>query len=216
MASQRKERKEVHHPLFARWYRRIGVAADRAGAAAHRERLVAGLHGRVVEVGAGSGLNFRHYPIGVTEVVAVEPEPYMRTSAAEAARSASVRVQVVDGTADALPLADASVDAGVVSLVLCSVPNQTRALAELWRVIRAGGELRFYEHVAAETPARARLQRRLDPIWTRCSGGCHLTRCTAEAIEAAGFTIEHCERFDFQPCILGAPAAPHILGVARR
>lgn len=206
----------VRHPVFARVYRRVAVAADKAGAAEHRDRLLAGLAGRVVEVGAGTGMNFSHYPPTVTEVVAVEPEPYLRASAAEAASRAPVPVTVVDGTSDATGLPDVSVDAGVVSLVLCSVPDQASALAELRRVIRPGGELRFYEHVAADDPRWARLQQRSDRIWSFFAGGCHITRRTEQAITEAGFDIETCERFLFQPCCIARLAAPHILGRARR
>jgi ubiquinone/menaquinone biosynthesis C-methylase UbiE len=206
----------VRHPIFARMYRRMAAAADDAGAAEHRARLLAGLAGRVVEVGAGHGLNFGHYPAAVSEVVAVEPEAYLRAGAEDEARRAATRVTVVDGSAAALPLPDASVDAGVVSLVLCSVADQAVALGELHRAIRPGGELRFYEHVAAHDPKVARWQRRLDPLWTRIAGGCHLTRDTEAAIVAAGFVIERSERFLFQPCALSQLSAEHILGSARR
>jgi len=205
----------VRHPIFARVYERIAAGAERAGTAEHRQRLLAGLAGRVVEVGAGTGLNFRHYPEAVAEVIAVEPEAYLR----EASRAAAVehgRVRVVEGTADLLPLADGSADAAVVSLVLCSVPDQGGALAELHRVLRPGGELRFYEHVRASDPRRARWQRRVDPLWTRLAGGCHLARDTEGAIRAAGFAVEDCDRFLFEPCALSGLTAPHILGRARR
>src|SRR5207244_9958001 len=99
------------------------------------------------------------HPSAVTEVVAVEPESYLRDRAIEAAAAIPIRIAVVDGVADDLPLEDASFDAGVASLVLCSVPDQARALAELYRLIRPGGELRFYEHVVAERHVAARLQR---------------------------------------------------------
>lgn len=206
----------IHHPVFARVYRRIGAAAEKAGAAEHRTRLLTGLAGEVVEVGAGTGLNFKYYPDTVTEVVAVEPEPYLRVEAQRAAAGAPVPVTVRPGTADRLPLGDASVDAGVTSLVLCSVPDQAGALAELHRVIRPGGELRFYEHVRASDARWARRQRRADPIWTRFSGGCHLTRDTAAAIAAAGFVVDDCDLFLFQPCALAKLSATHILGRARR
>lgn len=204
------------HPLFARFYQRLAGAAEKAGGAEHRTRLLAGLAGRVVEVGAGNGMNFSHYPTTVTEVVAVEPEPYLRARAKEAAAHAPVTITVVDGTAASIPLADASVEAGIASLVLCSVPDQTAALAELRRVIRPGGELRFYEHVLADNWRWARRQRRLDPIWTRLGGGCHISRDTGAAIVGAGFQITEQERFLFQPCWLGRLSAPHILGRARR
>ncbi len=140
----------VHHPLFARFYARCAPHEDGRGGTEHRRELLAGLSGRVVEVGAGIGSNFAHYPAAVTEVVAVEPEPYLRAKAEHAATAATVKVRVVEGLADALPLADGEADAGVASLVLCSVPDQAEALAELRRVIRPGGELRFYEHVIFE------------------------------------------------------------------
>jgi ubiquinone/menaquinone biosynthesis C-methylase UbiE len=209
-------RHDVRNPLFARIYTRLSAKGEERGAAEHRQRLLAGLSGRVVEVGAGNGLNFSHYPNTVSEVVAVEPEPYLRARAEEAARNMQVTVSVTEGVADALPLADASVEAGVASLVLCTVPDQDRALGELRRVIRPGGELRFYEHVASERPAARAAERALDAtIWPRVGGGCHLARDTHAAIERAGFETMSCERFAFGPG--GGPIRiAHILGVARR
>jgi ubiquinone/menaquinone biosynthesis C-methylase UbiE len=214
MSASRPDR--VHHPLFARLYHRMSPAIEKAGGAEHRDRVLAGLTGTVVEVGAGNGLNFAHYPDTVTEVIAVEPEDYLRAQAEQAAANAALAVRVVDGTASALPNADASVDAGVASLVLCSVPDQAAALAELHRVIRPGGELRFYEHVISHNAKAARWQRRLDPVWTRLVGGCHLTRDTEQAITGAGFVIEDTNRFQFAPCALSKLSAEHILGRARR
>jgi SAM-dependent methyltransferase len=104
----------------------------------------------------------------------------------------------------------------VASLVLCSVDDQATSLAELHRVIRPGGELRFYEHVAADDPTWRRRQRWVEPVWSRVGGGCHITRDTEAAISAAGFEIERSEHFLFQPSALLRLAAPHILGVARR
>lgn len=204
------------HPLFARFYRHIAEAAEKAGMSEHRRRLLVGLSGRVVEQGAGSGLNFRHYPTSVVEVIAVEPETYLRRAAEEEATQAPVPVRVVDGTATRIPLPDASVDAGVVSLVLCSVPDQAAALAELRRVIKPGGELRFFEHVVSRNPVWERRQRRIDPIWTRFAGGCHLTRDTEHAIVDAGFVIEDNDRFLFAPAYPKTLTAEHILGRAVR
>lgn len=207
---------KVDHPLFARFYLRMTDGRRSRGEDVYRTELLAGLSGRVIEVGAGNGLNFSVYPQTVEQVVAVEPERLLREAATKAAAEAPVPVEVVDGTAGQLPADDGSFDAGVASLVLCSVPDQARALAELRRVIRPGGELRFYEHVVSERPAAARLQRLADAtFWPRVGGGCHMSRETGSAIERAGFTIERCERFSFSP---GAPVPPlpHILGAARR
>jgi ubiquinone/menaquinone biosynthesis C-methylase UbiE len=207
----------VNHPVFARLYARLSPQADREGAAEHRDELLAGLSGRVVEVGAGNGLNFEHYPDTVDEVVAVEPEAYLRERATEAAAEAPVRIEVIDGLADMLPLEDTSFDAAVASLVLCSVPRQDTALGEIRRVLRPDGELRFYEHVLANHPRFARVQRALtrSGVWPFFGGGCHLDRETVPAIEAAGFRIERCRRFSFRPSPLVAAAAPHVIGVAR-
>jgi ubiquinone/menaquinone biosynthesis C-methylase UbiE len=206
----------VHHPIFARAYERFSHVAEAKGSSEYRDRLLAGLQGRVIEVGAGNGLNFSHYPTTVTEVVGVEPETFLRARAEDAARSASVRITILDGTADALPVADAEFDAGVASLVLCSVPDQAAALAELRRVIRPGGELRFFEHVVSKRPGPARLQRIADrTIRPFLSGGCHAARDTLTAIQQAGFIIEHSERFSFRPNPIDV-TSPHILGTARR
>ncbi|MHB8262560.1 MAG: class I SAM-dependent methyltransferase [Acidimicrobiales bacterium] len=206
----------VSHPLFARFFARFAPAAECLGSAAHRDELLEGLGGKVIEVGAGSGLNFAHYPKSVTEVVAVEPEPYLRARATEAARQVSVPVRVVEGTADMLPVEDGYFDVAVASLVLCSVPDQAAALAECSRVLRSGGELRFYEHVLAEEPSLARFQRRVDLVWPRFGGGCHASRDTLRAIERAGFQVSSYRRFSFRPCMLAAPVSPHVIGRATR
>src|SRR3954470_8369162 len=145
------------HPLFARLWIKASPKAEDKGAGAHRDDMLAGLSGRVLELGAGNGLNFAHYPATVTEVVAVEPEPTLRAAAQTAAGEAPVPVRVVEGVADRLPAEEGEFDAAVASLVLCSVPDQASALAELKRVIRPGGDLRFYEHVKPETQPAAAL-----------------------------------------------------------
>jgi ubiquinone/menaquinone biosynthesis C-methylase UbiE len=204
------------HPVFARVYEKVAEIAERRGGAEHRERLLAGLSGQVIEVGAGSGANFAHYPPTVSEVIAVEPERYLRERAQRAAAQAPVSVSVVDGGADHLPGEAESFDAGVAALVLCTVPDQQRALAELFRVIRPGGELRFYEHIVADRKWEARYQRFADAtFWPHVAGGCHLARDTRTGIEQAGFVIETCDRFPFSPAPF-IPPDPHILGMARR
>ena len=209
---------ETRHPLFARCLARSAAIAERKGAGTFRARLVEGLAGRVLEVGAGTGIQFRHYPPTVYEVVALEPEPTLRAMAQDAARDAPVPVRVLDGVADALPLADGAADAAACAGLLCSVDDPAAALRELHRVVRPGGELRFYEHVASPRPRAAALQRALDAsgAWARAMGGCHTARPTAAAIGAAGFAITRIERFSFRPTLLDTPVAPKILGRARR
>jgi SAM-dependent methyltransferase len=202
------------HPLFARLYMRTSGGAEARGGTEHREELLAGLSGTVIEVGAGNGLNFAHYPAAVERLVAVEPEPILREAALEVAAAAPVPVEVVDGVAERVPADDESFDAGVACLVLCTV-DADAALAELRRVIRPGGELRFYEHVISRSRGLARVQRIADrTFWPHVAGGCHASRDTAASIERAGFAIEDCKRFGFSPAPV-LPAVPHILGRAR-
>jgi ubiquinone/menaquinone biosynthesis C-methylase UbiE len=178
--------------------------------------LLAGARGRVIELGAGNGMNFPHYPASVTEVVALEPEPTLRAAAEKAAPDAPVPVSVVDAVADRLPGDDESFDVAVASLVLCSVPDQAVALAELRRVLRPGGELRFYEHVQSDRqPMRSILTFADRTFWPAVGGGCHPARHTADAIGRAGFEVEECRQFDFTPGF-PVPPIPHILGRARR
>jgi SAM-dependent methyltransferase len=207
----------VRHPLFARLLVQLR-RREPPELLAHRRELLAGLTGRVLDLGAGDGANFAHFPATVAEVVAIEPEPYLRERARAAATREAIRIEVVDAVAEALPLPDASADAAVAGLVLCSVPDQVAALRELHRVLKPGGELRFYEHVVSPDPARARLQRALarTGAWARVAGGCHPARDTLAAIEAAGFEIERYRRLTIAPCLVTLPVAPHVLGVARR
>lgn len=206
----------VNHPIFARIYTKFSPAMEKGGLADVRVRLLAGLSGRVLEVGAGNGMNFPHYPSQVESVVAVEPDRYLRERAIEAARAAEVRVEVTDGTAGSIPAADGSFDAVVMSLVLCSV-DQAAALREARRVLKPGGRLHFLEHVRAETRVMERAQRIVDAtIWPALFGGCHTHRDTLSALEAAGFTIDRVERFLLPESGLRSPASPCVLGVATR
>jgi SAM-dependent methyltransferase len=211
--STRSRQRPVRHPVFARCYARVSHLME-AEVAEHRSTLLAGLAGRVVEVGAGNGLNFPHYPATVIEVLAVEPEPYLRRLALAAAGQAPVTIRVVDGTAEALPAQDIAFDAVVASLVLCTVAELERALADARRVLRPSGTLRFYEHVRAEDPRLARWQDRLERPSGWLAGGCHPNRDTVAAITAAGLRVVQLDRFDLQA--MPVLARPHVLGVAER
>jgi ubiquinone/menaquinone biosynthesis C-methylase UbiE len=208
---------DIEHPRFARFYLRGADRVEKRGATAHRRKLLDGLSGTVLELGAGSGLNFPLYPAGVSDVLAIEPEPTLRSAAMKAGLSAPVRVRVIPGIADRLPVQDESFDAAVASLVLCSVPDQDVALRELRRVLRPGGELRFYEHVIAESGPKRILLKALDGsgLWPKLAGGCHPARDTGAAIERAGFQIVRSERIMFASSAL-EPTIPYIIGSAVR
>lgn len=204
----------VSHPIFARLFDRLSRVMERE-LGERRDELVSGLSGRVLEVGAGNGIGFRRYPATVDEVVALEPEPYLRAKAERAALAAPVKVRVGDGLADRLPLGQGGFDAVVVSLVLCSVPDSGRALEEALRVLMPGGELRFLEHARSGRPVKARVQAALDRsrVWPAVAGGCHCARDPVGTIETAGFRVERQRRFDLGPSWV--LTNPHVIGVAR-
>jgi SAM-dependent methyltransferase len=199
--------------LVAGGYDRLFDRVDPLGGGDHRRRLVEQAAGEVLEIGAGTGRNLPLYRTA-TRVVALEPGPGMRARAEQAARGAQVAVEVVDGRAEALPFPDATFDTVVASLVLCTVPDPARALAEARRVLRPGGTLRFYQHVRAEDPRLARWQDRLERPWGWVALGCHPNRDVVAAITAAGFHLLELDRFDFQ--IMPPLVRPHVLGVAAR
>lgn len=208
-------RPRVSNPLFARIYPRINAYAEAHGALEHRRELLAHTSGTILEVGAGTGANFSHYPQQVRHVIAVEPEPRLRAIAERAATQAAVPVEVREGEAGALPVPDGSVDGVVASLVLCTLPDVPRALAEMRRILRPGGRLHFYEHVKASEHRLARRQRILNVIWPIIGGGCSLTRDTEQAIIDAGFELETVRRFDFLVNGRTTPSSPNIIGIAR-
>jgi SAM-dependent methyltransferase len=151
-----------------------------------RAQVASGARGRVLEVGAGTGLNFHHYPDSAF-VTAIDPLATMRKKAEARARKARASVEVLDGLAGSLPAEDASVDTVLLTFVLCSVKDVAAALAEARRVLRPGGEIRILEHVKSERRGEARLQRLLDPVWRKVFGGCSLLGDPRMELERAGF-----------------------------
>ncbi|MFE0156284.1 class I SAM-dependent methyltransferase [Nonomuraea sp. NPDC059007] len=171
-----------------------------------REHLLAGLAGRVVEIGAGDGVKLTCYPPDVTDIVLVEPDPFLRSTAAQIADSIPASVQIIDGTTTRIPVADGSCDAVVCALVLCCAPLK-QTLAEIRRVLRPGGQLRFYEHVRSANPILALAETLVTPIWARASGGCHPACDPVAAIHEAGFILEDVEHRTVQH-------VSHVVGIA--
>jgi ubiquinone/menaquinone biosynthesis C-methylase UbiE len=166
------------------------AGAERAGLADRRAELLADLTGEVLEIGGGTGLNLRHYPTSVTRLVVVEPDPHMarRLRGKLGDVAAAIPVEVIEASAESLPFADDSFDAVVSTLVLCTVDVPERAVAEIRRVLRPGGELRLIEHVRDPEPgARAHMQDLLERPWGWVAGSCHPNRDTRATLEAAGF-----------------------------
>lgn len=159
-----------------------------------REHAVDGLSGRVVEVGFGSGLNVPHYPPEVDVVLAVEPALLARRLADRRVRVAPVRVEHVGLDGQDIPLDDASCDAALFTFTLCTVPDPTRALSEVRRVLRPGGAVHFLEHGLSPDPGVAKWQRRLEPVQRRVAVGCHLTRDTSALVQEAGFVMQRNEQ----------------------
>ena len=159
-----------------------------------RAKIVPQASGRVLELGIGMGLNLSFYdPDKVSAVVGVDPAAELRAAASAAPRDPRLAVTIEDGTAEALPFADASFDSVVCTFTLCSVHTPAAALAEARRVLKPSGRLLFCEHGLAPDAGVARWQRRIEPIWKRIAGGCHLTRPIASAIAAAGFKLDRVE-----------------------
>jgi SAM-dependent methyltransferase len=202
--------------LFAAIYDPFMRKTEQAGLAGWRAELLATAAGEVLEIGAGTGANLPHYPASVTRLVLTEPDAHMgarlRRSVAAHGRA---RSEVHAVAADRLPFDAGSFDVVVSTLVLCSVPDAARALAEVRRVLRPGGALLFIEHVAADDrPDRLAWQRRVEPLWSRVSGNCHLTRRTGEAIRDAGFEVEREVRASLRKAL--PIVRPCVRGVARR
>jgi ubiquinone/menaquinone biosynthesis C-methylase UbiE len=198
--------------VFAAGYDTAFARTERAGLAQQRARVVSAAHGRTLELGAGTGLNLRHYPAGGIELTLTEPESPMFARLAQRVLTERPDAQVLRASAEQLPFANASFDTVIATLVLCTVRDQAAALAEVRRVLRPGGTLRFLEHVRSDGARVARVQDLIQPLWIHIGHGCHCNLDTLSAIRSAGFAVTDLSR----EVLPRAPAiiAPLILGMA--
>ena len=159
----------------------------------YREQVVSAAAGRVLEVGIGSGLNLAFYGVGVEQVIGLDRSPRLLAMARKAGRGAGVSIDLLEGTAEAIPLESRSVDSVVTTWTMCSIPDAARALAEMRRVLTPGGHLLFVEHGRAPDRSVQWWQDRLNPVWRCISGGCNVNRRIDELILSAGFRVQRLE-----------------------
>ena len=171
-------------PLLINWSMR------QKNLAAYRARIIPATEGRVLEIGIGSGLNLPFYSRNVARVIGLEPSPRLWAMARRVERTGNGSVEFIEGSAEAIPLQDASVDTVVTTWTLCSIPDALRALRDMRRVLRTGGRLLFVEHGRAPDPKVVWWQDQLTPAWKRLGGGCHLNRAIGTLIEGAGFQFD--------------------------
>ena len=174
-------------PLLINWSMR------QKNLAAYRARIIPAAEGRVLEIGIGSGLNLPFYSRNGVRVIGLEPSPRLLAMARQVERTGNGSVEFIEGSAEAIPLQDASVDTVVTTWTLCSIPDALRALRDMRRVLRPGGHLLFVEHGRAPDPNVIWWQDRLTPVWKRLGGGCHLNRAIETLIEGAGFQFDRLE-----------------------
>jgi SAM-dependent methyltransferase len=205
----------VHHPFFARIWTTIAAHETEQMRESRRENL-AGLSGRILEVGAGTGSNFAFYPDTVEQVIAIEPEQQLVELARGAAVTAPVPVEVTNRTVESFS-ADTPFDAVVFSLVLCSVTDPDSVLQQALSLLKPGGELRYLEHIASKG-VRGRYQRFVDitTLWPRLAGNCHAHRHTEQSIRSAGFEIERSRTEFLFPAWVPLPTTEFVMGRARR
>jgi ubiquinone/menaquinone biosynthesis C-methylase UbiE len=203
------------HPFFATVYDPATAFIERTLFAPHRKHLVVGLDGAVLDLGAGTGAMFPYFAAIANESTAfhaIEPDPHMRRQAEVEARAHSLDIGIDDARAESLPYDNDTFDAVVASMVFCTIPDVRTALSEVSRVLKPGGEFRFFEHVA-DDGWRGRVQTALAPLWKRLAGGCHLTRQTASRF-AADPTLDIVE---IERLHLGVtPIRPFVRGTLRK
>jgi ubiquinone/menaquinone biosynthesis C-methylase UbiE len=198
--------------LFAALYDTVSKGSEAAGIREERRHLLAGAEGATIEIGAGTGLNLEHYPEAVTRLVLVEPDPHMRRRLGRRLEDVGRTAEIVEASVEDLPFPDASFDTAVVTYVLCSVPDQAEALAEIARVLKPNGRLLFMEHVRSEDPRLARRQDRIRPLYNLV--GCNPNRDTLAGIDSSALTVESVKHGE----IPKAPRVerPLVVGTARR
>lgn len=198
--------------LFAALYDTVSKGSEAAGMREERQRLLAQAEGTTLEIGAGTGLNLEHYPEAVTRLVLVEPDRHMRRRLGRRLEALGRTAEIVDGSIDDLPFPDATFDTAVVTYVLCSVPDQEEALAEIARVLKPSGRFLFLEHVRSDDPKLARRQDRIRPLYNLV--GCNPNRDTLATIESSALTVESVRHGE----VPKAPQVerPLIVGTARR
>lgn len=195
------------HRVFSAFWERM-VRHEGPKERANRQHIVGGSHGRVLEVGLGVGANWPYLPPDVT-YVGIEPDPFMRERAERHARESGRSLEIVDAGAERLPFEDDSFDTVIGTLVFCTVADVPRGLAEIRRVLKPGGEYRFWEHVRPSNGAAGKAFDLIQPLWSQMGGGCHPNRKTVEAIRTAGFELTALRTFR-------RAVIPEVVGVAVR
>ena len=200
------------HPIFSAFYSMMSSHLDETMFGKQSAFFAANFEGlRVLEVGCGTGINFTYYP-NSAQVVAIEPDPHMLRRARACLKTIeSKNIEVINAGAESLPFGDEEFDAVLVTLVLCTIPNERKALQECKRVLRPGGKLYFLEHVQAHSSTWQKIQNFVNPLWNKLAGGCNLNRDSLSLIKSAGFEIE--VQKSKKRC---APWLPFIYGVARK
>ena len=181
--------------FYARWVlpRILDLVMQQKQIAPYRARIAGAASGRVLDVGIGSGLNLPFYGDRIERVYGIDPSPELLRFAETRAARASAPVELLLGSGEALPFADRALDTVVLTFTLCTIVDPGRALAEIRRVLRPGGQLLFAEHGRAPEADVARWQDRLTPVWKRLGGGCHLNRKPDDLIRSAGFGLDGVE-----------------------